>query len=251
MLYIIYTPVRTINEKQHPLIGTEKNEYNTFIKLEEIIENLENMENDFIPTTSEESAGNYNIQSLFNSLTSYTNLCGSQPHGIWTTVTNNCPTNGNPGIIDNNNCKILKEYYPDLDQASCNSGTLNDAQCEATKISDYYNAHLLCPDQEAKIIGYSQTLLQYYIQNKKIINDIIGASNDGPITSSTTRFTLNMVNNEFKNNFITPIEKVIKNIDEKITTKVYETFNEFLNDKTEDTYQLRNSKDFNLFSWMN
>jgi hypothetical protein len=108
ILYTIYTPVRTINEKMHPLIGTEKNEYNTFMKLEEIIENLDYMKKDFIPTTSEESAGNYDIHKLFDSLTDYTdhgkknfqNVCtGSKTYDIWTTVSNNCPTNENPGIV--------------------------------------------------------------------------------------------------------------------------------------------------------
>ena len=60
MLYTIYTPVRNKKKKMHPdnpLMENENNEYNTFMKLEEIINNLENMKKDFIPTTSEESAG--------------------------------------------------------------------------------------------------------------------------------------------------------------------------------------------------
>ena len=249
MLYTKYTPVRTINEKMHPLIATEKNEYNTFIKLEEIIKNLENMKNDFIPTTSEESAGIYNIQSLLDKLTYYTNkdknsmtCCLTQDN--WTTVSNNCPTNGHPGIIDNNNCKTLGKYYPGVDPTdTCTTTTPSSsyASCEALKIKNLYNSG--CSSHLQNIENYSKILLQYYIENKKVIDDLVG--NTTPIKGLTK------INNDFNDKFIAPIKSVIEYIDEKITTKVYETFNEFLNDPSKDTYQLRNSKDFNLFSWMN
>jgi len=264
MLYTIYTPVRNINEKlnpTNPLMENENNEYNTFKKLEEIIEKLENMINDFIPTTSEESAGNYNIKSLFNSLTSYTNnydnhISGScSTYDTWTTVSNNCPKNENPGIINNNNCKIIKAFYPGLDSDSTcdptDTSITGYAECESDIISELYDPG--CLDNKQKIKDYSKTLLLYYIGNKELIDRLIGETTniyDDPITDTST-FNFNMINNDFKNNFIGPIKTVIKNIDEKITTKVYETFNEFLNDKTKDTYQLKNSKDFNLFSWMN
>jgi len=259
MLYTIYTPVRTINEKlnsDNPLIVNENNEYNHFIKLEEIIENLKNMINDFIPTTSEESAGNYDIKKLLDSLTSFTNNGNNHLSGectiydTWTTVSNNCPSNENPGIIDNNNCKTLSEYYPNLQNtaASCDStssGT-GDPGCKADLISGIYNH--CSTNLQNKINSYSKTLLQYYIGNKDKIEKILDNTHDST-TGTTTG--LNKINDDFNVKFITPIQNVIGNIDKKITTKVYETFNEFLNDKTKDTYQLRNSKDFNLFSWMN
>jgi hypothetical protein len=55
-----------------------------------------------------------------------------------------------------------------------------------------------------------------------------------------------MSKNDFQLNFIGQINNVIDNIDEKITIRVYEVFNEFLKDTTEDIYKLRNSEDFNL-----
>ena len=267
MLYTIYTPVRTINEKlnsDNPLIANEKNEYNTFIKLEEIINNLENMKKNFIPTTSEESAGNYDIEKLFDSLIDYTNhgrknlqrdCTGTKTYDIWTTVSNKCPTNGNPGIIDNNNCKTLETYYRGIENGgSCYSGGNPDYSCEVNNICTtnfYDNSHLGCSQVENKIKEYLKTLLQYYIGNKEIINKILGQSTDGPITDGETSFNLYKINKDFDSKFYTPIKSVIEYIDEKITTIVYETFNEFLNDQSKDTYQLRNSKDFNLFSWMN
>ena len=267
MLYTIYTPVRTINEKlnsDNPLIANENNEYNSFMKLEEIINNLENMKKDFIPTTSEESAGNYDIQKLFDSLTDYTNharsnlqtVCtGTKTYDNWTTVSNNCPTNGNPGIIDNNNCKTLETYYSGIENGgSCFSGSPDRFTCEVNKICEenfYDNSHLHCSQIEEKIGEYLKTLLQYYIRNKEKIIGILGESTDGPISDGETSFNLYKINKDFDDKFYRPIKSVIKDIDEKITTKVYETFNEFLNDPSKDTYQLRNSNNFNLFSWMN
>jgi hypothetical protein len=235
------------------------------MKLEEIIEKLENMKKDFIPTTSEESAGNYDIKKLFESLTDYTNhtkkhsqnsCTGSKTYDTWTTISNNCPSNENPGIIDNNNCKKLETYYDDLESGgSCYSGSPDPVSCEVDLICStnfYDNSHLGCSQVENKINKYLTTLLQYYINNKEIIiNKVLGDDNDGPINDGETTFNLYMINKDYIDKFYTPIKTVIKNIDEKITTKVYETFNEFLNNPSKDTYQLRNSKDFNLFSWMN
>ena len=261
-LFALYTPVRTINEKMNLL---ENNKYNTFLKVEEIINNLINMEDDFIPTTSKESAGNYNIQSLLDSLTSYTNKkdinhfqdnCENPTYDNWTTVSNNCPI---PGLI-NDRCKILKTYYPTSNNPGCianaSPGTEN-AGCEAKKISNNYQLGPSCSNNNIyiNIEYYSKTLLEYYFYNQKLIQQIVGTTSDTFPNSITTptppTITLNMIRNDFKSNFIDPIKTVINIIDEKITSRVYEVFNEFLNDTTDDTYKLRNSEDFNLFSWMN
>ena len=55
----------------------------------------------------------------------------------------------------------------------------------------------------------------------------------------------------FESNFISKIKDNINNIDEKITSPVYNLFHDLLNDTTENSYDLKNSKNFNLFSWMN
>ena len=256
-LFTLYTPVRTISEK---IKLPENNKYNTFMKVEEIINNLISMENDFIPTTSKESAGNYNIQSLLDSLTSYTNNnaennfregCQNQAFDIWTTVSNHCPI---PGLI-NDRCKVLESYYPNAQSCDGSSYT-NPIDCEVEKISNNYNT-LGCSisDIQQKIEYYSKTLLEYYYENQGIITPIVGATSD-PFPNSINinsppTITLNMIRNDFKSKFIDPIKTVINDIDEKITSRVYEVFNEFLNDTTKDTYKLRNSTDFNLFSWMN
>ena len=177
-------------------------------------------------------------------------MAGCSTQDTWTTISNHCPANDNPGIIDNNNCKELKEFYPDLaGDTSCTSTHIRDAGCMSDRISALYNSN--CNVNQDNIKKYSKILLEYYIGNKEIITEKILGDDEDPITPSTLTYNLNMVKNDFDANFIGKIEPVIKNIDEKITTLVYETFNEFLNDKTKDTYQLRNSKDFNLFSWMN
>ena len=259
MIYTIYTPVKTINEKlnpTNPLVQNEKNEYNSFMKLEEIIDNLKNMIDDFIPTTTKESAGNYDIQTLLDSLTSYTNndvnhITNCITYDTWTTISNKCP-NENPGIIDNNKCKTLKIFFPDLQSdntCTTSSPQIRDAECEATKISEIYDPG--CTVNQQQIKSYSKTLLQYYLDNKSKINGILGSINGGTISDVTTAYDLYKIKNDFDDKFIGKIKTVISSIDEKITTKVYEVFNEFLNNESKDTYQLRNSKDFNIFSWMN
>ena len=265
LLYTIYTPVRTIHEKTDPLMQNEKNEYNSFMKLEEIIKNLDNMINDFIPTTTKESAGNYDIQTLFDSLTDYTNYekssskqegCTNKAYDNWTTVSNNCRYNENPGII-NDRCKLLNDHYSNYekDPTLCDTSIPN-AQCEATKISELYNSDNHCSflDYNKKIYSYSKTLLKYYLNNKNLISHLLGVNQDNvacPGVSFSPANDFYVLKYNFNCKFITPIKGVIKDIDEKITTPIYELFNKFLNDKTKDTYQLKDSKDFDLFSWMN
>ena len=258
-LFTLYTPVRTISEK---VKLPENNRYNTFMKVEEIINNLKSMEEDFIPTTSKENSGSYNIQSLLDSLTSYTNNnaennfqdgCLYPSYDTWTTVSNYCPI---PGLI-NDRCKILKEYYPTLDNNDiCNNlAPVSNADCKAKEISDSYNIQDCSdPTIKNKIKDYSKTLLQYSIRNKNLIVSLLGNPGDAYTTTpltATSPINFYKIKNDFKSKFIDPIKTVINDIDEKITSRVYEVFNEFLNDTTEDTYKLRNSTDFNLFSWMN
>ena len=265
-LFTLYTPVKKIKEK---IKLQESNEYNTFMKLDEIINNLTSMEHDFIPTTSNESAGNYDIQFLFDSLTSYTNKkdvknfqdgCSNPTYDIWTTVLNECPRQ-NPGII-NDKCKLLKNYLPNSDNNAGNTGCNTnappgggDVECEAKKISNNYNLGSGCSvlNIKTEIENYSKTLLQYYFHNGNLIKQIVGETGDtfpNPI-DDTSLIKLYMIKKDFEENFIKEIKDAIDIIDEKITSNVYEVFNEFLNVTTKDTYTLKNSEDFNLFSWMN
>jgi len=242
-LFTLYTPVRTINEKINLL---ETNRYNTFMKLEEIINNLNSMKDDFIPTTTEESAGNYNIQSLLDSLTSYANSCTHQADDFWTTVSNNCP---NPALA-NDKCKILQSYYPeDDDDNICQVTSSSNADCKANEIENLYSDDC-STDIKTKIKDYSKTLLQYYIKNKNLIDNVILGYINGANPEPFTSINFYMIKNDFQDNFIEQVKAVIDKIDEKITSKVYEVFNDFLNVATEDTYTLRNSENFNLFSWM-
>jgi len=276
LLYTIYTPVRTIHEKtdeNNLLMQNEKNEYNTFMKLEEIINNLKNMIDDFIPTTTKESAGNYDIQTLFDSLTDYTNYgksstkqesCTNKAYDTWTTVSHHCPFNGNPGII-NDRCKLLSDHYlnPENYDSKCGSSdpsTYTNVidECEAAKISRMYNTDSQCSeiDYNKKIYSYSKTLLKYYRENILRIFALLGANQDNNACPEESD-DFDPANDfcklkyNFNGKFITPIKGVIDEIDEKITTPIYELFNKFLDDKTKDTYQLKDSKDFDLFSWMN
>jgi hypothetical protein len=232
------------------------------MKIEEIINNLISMKDDFIPTTSKECSGIYNVQSLLDSLTSYTKKndennfqsgCLYPTFDTWTTVSKYCPI---PNLI-NERCKLLKNYYPTSDSyTSCIANSppgTEDPECEAIKISNIYSDDDCTHNIKQKIKNYSKILLEYYIKNNELIEDLLGNTGDtypDPI-DDTSEIKFYMIKNDFQSNFIVPIKTVIKDIDEKLTSRVYEVFNEFLNDTTEDTYKLRNSEDFNIFSWMN
>ena len=241
-LYIYYTPIKTINEN----IGkNEKNKYNTLLSLEEIISNLNKMKEDYILTTTFKNAGIYDINRMFQYLSTYTNAnkgkqerCDSKAYHVWTTINDRCPNiNENEVLL----CKLLQGE---------NSPPPSDYGVKAENIMGNYYA-INCPvDSSTKTLkqiikGYIMTLLNYFYENKDLISSLLDSD-----TSSTSPSVFNGFF-KIKNNFeINNLKTMIEEIDEDISSGFYNTFKNLLNDTTKNTYELKNT-DFNLFSWMN
>ena len=117
-LYGLYTPVKEVNSRINN--DTAKNEYNSLISLENIIKELEEMQQDFVLTTTKEISSNYDISTMLDELNKYTmagrryqQQCITATYDIWTTNEEHC-TNIQADInIVTGQCKYLKDYDKD------------------------------------------------------------------------------------------------------------------------------------------
>ena len=247
-LYKLYTPVKTIDEKINN--DEEKTEYNSLIELDKVITELKEMKEDFILTTTRETSGNNDINTMLDELAKYTMAgrnyqiqCAQATYDIWTTSSEHCPSVQAGNNIITQQCKLLNEYYDPVDpdtKAQQASNIYNQA-------CPLINTHTF-PDVKSAVYKYILTLSNYRKDNEDKINELLGTNINANLLSEVDGFI--SLNNYFKNKFIVLIKPSISTINEKITGKVYTLFNELLNDTTQDTSKL-NSNNFNLFSWMN
>ena len=249
-LYALYTPVKTISEKINNEEGNT--EYNSLIELDKVIAELGEMKEDFILTTTREASGNNDINTMLDELTKYTMAgrryqiqCAQATYDVWTTSSQHCPLVQADNNLITGQCKFLKDYY-----------TPDNPSTGATTASNLYNQ--ACPlittdkfaDVKSAVYEYIESLSNYRIKNEELIEDLLGDNTDEDINDDNLIDGFISLNNYFKNEFIAKNKDALKTIDEKVTGRVYELFNELLNDTTKDTSKL-NINNFNLFSWMN
>ena len=111
----------------------------------------------------------------------------------------------------------------------------------AQSASNIYNE--ACPlittdkfsDVKCAVYKYILSLSNYRIENKALINDLLGTNTNEDINNQDSIDGLISLNNYFKNQFINDIKPTIRKIDEEVTIKVYTLFNALLNDTTKDT----------------
>ena len=243
-IYILFTPIKTINEN---IKKDEINKYNSLLNLEEIINNLIKMETDYILTTTKQNSGIYDINEMFKTLNLYTNSqygkqdsCSIKTNHIWTTISERCQNNINAN--DENNilqCKLL--------QGSSSS----NFDSEVNNIINEYasNCHVDSSTLKKIIQGYIKALLNYYYNNKEYIDKLLNSDENSPPPPNNF-FGFKVIKTKFKNDFINKLKVMINSVDTNITNGFYTTFKNLLNDTTKDTSNLKNTN-FNLFSWMN
>ena len=241
-LYSLYSPVKEVNSRLSD--KTEKNEYNSLITLDNTIEELGNMKDDFILSTSKETSNNKDIGTMFDELNKYTmagrryqQQCVTATYDIWTTNEEHCTQVQADINIITGQCKYLNNYVrPDHN---------HDEEAKSAS-EDYNNACSLIntnyfSDVKTAVYQYVKFFFEYKDENINLIDNILedSADSDG----------LNTINTNFKTNFIVQMENVLPIIDVSITGAVHDLFADLLNDTTVDTRQLKD--DFDLFSWMN
>lgn len=243
-IYILYTPIKTINEN---IIKDEINKYNSLLTLEGIINDLTKMETDYILTTKKQNSGIYDINEMFKTLNLYTNnqygkqeSCSIKTNHIWTTISERCQNNINTNDENNNlQCKLLQ------------GSSLSYLESEVNNIVNEYASSCNVDSSTLKKIikGYIKALLKYYYMNKEYIDKLLNADKDSP-TDPTDFFGFKVIKTKFKNDFINKLKVMINSVDINITNGFYTTFKNLLNDTTKDTLDLKNTN-LNLFSWMN
>ena len=247
-LYGLYTPVKEVNSRINNNTGS--NEYNSLIALDNFIEELEEMKEDFVLTTTKEISSNYDISTMLDELNKYTmagrryqQQCITATYDIWTTNEEHC-TNVQADInIVTGQCKYLKNYDkdpPDTTGAEA-ARDLYKSACSLLNTNDF-------PDVKTAVYNYILFFSKYRKANQDLIDKILEnqpnpSEPDNPILGFKT------LKRNFKTDFIENVKTVMPIIDEKITGKVHTLFSNLLNDTVQDTRKL--SEDFNLFSWMN
>ena len=241
-LYSLYSPVKEVNIK---LSENENNEYNSLITLDETIEELENMKDDFILSTTKETSNNNDIGTMFDELNKYTmagrryqQQCVTATYDIWTTNEEHCTQVQADINIITGQCKYLNEFYDKNDHAggAARASSHYDNACSLIN-TNYF------PDVKTAVYKYVFFFNEYKDKNIELIDNIL--------QNTAVTVGLNTINSDFKTKFIDNMknENVIPLINSKITGPVHDLFSELLNDTTIDTRQLKDN--FDLFSWMN
>ena len=248
-LYGLYTPVKEVNSRINN--NTGNNEYNSLIALDNFIEELEKMKEDFVLTTTKEIASNYDITTMLDELNKYTmagrryqQQCITATYDIWTTNEEHC-TNVQADInIVTGQCKYLKNYDKDPPDATGAEAArdLYKSACSLINTNDF-------PDVKTAVYNYILFFSKYRKANQDLIDKILEDQSNPSDPDNPIIPGFKSLKNNFKANFIDKVKTVMPIIDEKITDKVHTLFSNLLNDTVQDTRKL--SKDFNLFSWMN
>ena len=247
MLYFLYTPVKTVTEKITN--ATAKNQYNSLIAIDEVIKEFEDMEDDFILSTTKETSNTNDINTILDEMATYTMAgrryqqqnCAKPTYDIWTTNSAHCPYIQADANIVTGNCKYLKDHYD-------NGNNCGDEANAASSLYNQKGCHLITDARfssvEAAVEAFILTLCNYRIKNSQLINTILDGDNSGPIIG------LKDVKDDFEDKFIDPVKNIMPIINDELTSVVYNLFSKLLNDTTKDTSTL-NDTEFSLFSWMN
>ena len=248
-LYGLYTPVKEVNSRINN--NTGNNEYNSLIALDNFIEELEKMKEDFVLTTTKEISSNYDITTMLDELNKYTmagrryqQQCITATYDIWTTNEEHC-TNVQADInIVTGQCKYLKNYDKDPPDATGAEAArdLYKSACSLINTNDF-------PDVKTAVYNYILFFSKYRKANQDLIDKILEDQSNPSDPDNPIIPGFKSLKNNFKANFIDKVKTVMPIIDEKITGKVHTLFSNLLNDTVQDTRKL--SEDFNLFSWMN
>ena len=248
-LYGLYTPVKEVDSRINN--NTGNNEYNSLIALDNFIEELEKMKEDFVLTTTKEISSNYDITTMLDELNKYTmagrryqQQCITATYDIWTTNEEHC-TNVQADInIVTGQCKYLKNYDKDPPDATGAEAArdLYKSACSLINTNDF-------PDVKTAVYNYILFFSKYRKANQDLIDKILEDQSNPSDPDNPIIPGFKSLKNNFKANFIDKVKTVMPIIDEKITGKVHTLFSNLLNDTVQDTRKL--SEDFNLFSWMN
>ena len=264
-LYILYSPAKIVDEKIKN--NTGKNEYNTLIQLEEVINELKNMRDDFILSTTKETSQENDITTMLDEMTKYTmagrryqRQCASATYDIWTTTPEHCPIVQTGNNLITGQCKYLKDFYDENDNsigAAAAASKYNEA-CPLTSQVDF-------PDVKTAVYQYILTFSKYKKENKDLINKLLGdddfevietegeegaSADEADGKNNDNNLGFNQLNENFKENFIKKVKGAMEIINEGLTGKVHDLFSTLLNDTTEDSSTI-NISNFSLFSWMN
>jgi hypothetical protein len=239
-LYFLYTPTKKVNEK---ITNTERNEYSHLISIDTVIEELDAMKDDFLLSTTPETSNNNDISIMLDELTKYTmagrryqKQCAKATYDIWTTNSAHCPLVQAGGNLISGQCQYINDYItpPNYQEGAISAARKYHEACELIDKSSFLNV-------ESAVKKYIMTFAEYKGKNEDLINNLLDDSSIG----------LNLLKQRFEDNFIEKIKDIMPTINNDITGKVHEIFSKLLNDTTEDSSKLKNSNNFNLFSWMN
>ena len=235
----IYIPVEDAYSR---INSNEKNVYNSFNSIEQIIQDFELMKIEFSLTTSRNESGEADINYMLNELNRYSlsgmkyqTICDTSTYDIWTLREGTSPF----AQIQRNDTDILyksiiKTIQDNLDPSNdyggaCSLDSSQNPSFSTSKegVSKYFNA-----------------LKQYYNQNAQILREIL----EGNIYP--TYPGLIQMKETFEDNFIYYMAISITNIKDLIIDPFWEVFGELVNDTTNYT-GIDEAEKVDIFGWVN
>ena len=201
-LYELYTPVKTVNNRINN--QTAKNEYNSLLAIDNIIDELENMKEDFVLSTTKEISQDDDISTVLDELNKYTmagrryqQQCITATYDIWTTNSEHCTQVQADANIITGQCRYLNDFY-----------TRSNHEIGARSAEDLYKTACslintnFFPDVKTAVYNYILFFSDYRDKNEALINQIL---EDRTITIGTETNTLQgfkSIRDTFKEKFI-------------------------------------------------
>ncbi len=226
-LFNMYIPINNYIKLSD---DNEKNDYNTLSSIDDLIEEYENYQNDFLLTTSYQENGNLDMSIQLEELNKYTvygryyqDKCPNKIYDLYVSSKSKCPTNEQYTCI-----KIS-----DLDSLT----TRYDNACPLVSST----SHFFDTVKDA-VHDLGSSIKQYEIDNNQILNNLLNYKH----TSETDWMGIKELQTFYKDNYVVPHKSILENINTNIISGIYEAFKDYVNSE-----KLENGEEVNVFSWMN
>jgi hypothetical protein len=224
-LFNMYLPIKHYIELGE---DSKSNYYNSLSSIDDLIEEYENYQNDFLLTTSYQEHGNLDMTIELDELNKYTvygryyqDKCVHRIYDLYVPTKSKCPSNSGYTCI-----KIS-----DLDAST----TRYDSACPlVSSKSPTFNS----VKEAVQKLGVE--LKNYESNNKDILTNLLVTTNPSDYKG------IKDLQNYYKNDFVTRHNAILTSINENIISGIYNAFKNYVN-----LEKLEAGEKVNIFSWMN
>ena len=228
-LFNMYLPIKHYIELGE---DSESNYYNSLSSIDDLIEEYENYQNDFLSTTSYQEHGNLDMTIELDELNKYTvygryyqDKCVHRIYDLYVPTKSKCPSNSGYTCI-----KIS-----DLDTST----TRYDSACPlVSSKSPTFNS------VKEAVQELGGQLKSYESDNRILLTNLLTHIQD--TTDSTDYMGIKKLQEYYKHDFVNEHNTILTSINKEIIADIYNAFKDYVNME-----KLEAGEKVNIFSWMN